>query len=163
MTDQVPAQGSDQDPQPPQTTAPPDGGSSPPQKSGTSPVLIIGLVALIVLLVAAIAFVMIGNSGTPSTPAPPEVIVPTPLPGSPSATALEPVNVRSGPGTNYPSYGVAAPGTQAEVIGVSPDGGWWVVSISIEYAPDGRGWVSADWVSVENAEGVPVIEPPPMP
>ncbi len=163
MTDQVPTQGSDQDSQPPQTAAPLDGSSSPQQNSGTSPMLIIGIVIVIVLLIAAIAFVLIGNSGAPSTPMPPEVVVPTPLPGLPSATALEAVNVRTGPGTVYPSYGVAAPGMQAEVIGVSPDGGWWVVSISTEYAPDGRGWVSADWVSVVNAEGVPVIEPPPMP
>jgi uncharacterized protein YraI len=128
-----------------------------------SPILIIGLVVLIVLLIAAIAFVIIGNDGEPSTPPPPEVSVPTPLPGLPSATALEAVNVRSGPGTNYPSYGVAPQGAQGEVIGVSPDGGWWVVDVPTEYSPDGIGWVSAEYVQTENVGDVPVVEPPPPP
>ena len=62
---------------------------------------------------------------------------------TPMATALEPINVRSGPGKAYESYGVASIGDTAEIIGVSADGSYWVVKISTDIAPDGRGWVPA--------------------
>jgi len=68
---------------------------------------------------------------------------PEPAPGTPMATALEPINVRSGPGKEYESYGVASAGDTAEIIGKSADGGYWVVVISTDTAPDGRGWVIA--------------------
>jgi uncharacterized protein YraI len=71
--------------------------------------------------------------------------------------------VRSGPSTEYPSYGIAPTGSQATVIGVSEDGAWWVVSVSTQLAPDGQGWVSADFVEVTGEEDVPVIPAPPQP
>jgi hypothetical protein len=37
---------------------------------------------------------------------------------------------------------------------------YWVVKISTEIAPDGRGWVIAAYVKAENADNVPVIEAP---
>jgi uncharacterized protein YraI/heat shock protein HslJ len=80
----------------------------------------------------------------------------------PTAVAIEPINVRSGPGSQYSSYGVVSIGTSGEVIGISEDGEWWVVRVSIEYAPDGRGWVKGEFVEVTNAENVPVIPTPPL-
>ena len=88
--------------------------------------------------------------------------MPGPGEGVPTAVALEPINVRSGPGSQYSSYGVVAIGTSGEVIGISEDGEWWVVRVSIEYAPDGRGWVKSDFVEVTNADDVPVIPTPPL-
>jgi uncharacterized protein YraI/heat shock protein HslJ len=88
--------------------------------------------------------------------------VPGPGEGVPTATAIEPVNVRSGPSAQYPSYGVVSIGTTGEVIGISEDDEWWVVKVSIEYAPDGRGWVKGEFVEVTNAENVPVIPTPPL-
>lgn len=88
--------------------------------------------------------------------------VPGPGEGVPTATAIEPINVRSGPGAQYPSYGVVSIGTTGEVIGISEDDEWWVVKVSIEYAPDGRGWVKGEFVEVTNAENVPVIPTPPL-
>ncbi|HBY06528.1 MAG TPA: hypothetical protein DEH22_01560 [Chloroflexi bacterium] len=81
----------------------------------------------------------------------------------PLATANDTINVRSGPGVDYPSYGLAKKGDKALILGVSADGTWWVIELPTYVAPDGRGWVSADYVTVTNAEGVPVIEPPPLP
>jgi uncharacterized protein YraI len=96
--------------------------------------------------------------------APPPVEAPTPQPSAARATALDAINVRSGPGTNYPSYGVATKGAQGEVIGVSEDGGWWVVKVlQTDLVPSGQGWVSSDWVLVENVAGVPVVPAPPLP
>jgi uncharacterized protein YraI len=88
--------------------------------------------------------------------------VPGPGEGAPTAVAIEPINVRSGPGSQYPSYGVVSIGTSGVVIGISEDGEWWVVKVSIEYAPDGRGWVKGEFVEVTNAENVPVIPAPPL-
>jgi heat shock protein HslJ len=83
--------------------------------------------------------------------------------GAPVAEAIDTVNVRSGPSTDYPSYGLAAAGDQALILGISEDGLWWVVELPTYVAPDGRGWVSAGYVSATNADDVPVIETPPLP
>jgi uncharacterized protein YraI len=91
--------------------------------------------------------------------------VPTAPPpaGAPSATAIEFVNVRTGPGTTYPVLGVAAPGASAEVSGKSADGAWWQVVIPTQYSSSGFGWVSADFVVTQNTGSVPVADAPPAP
>lgn len=97
-------------------------------------------------------------------PAPPSVEVPQP-PDTSQATgiATEPINVRSGPGTQYPSYGAVPIGSAGQIVGVSEDGNWWVVSISQELDPSGQGWVNAAYVLAQGAENVPVIPTPPLP
>jgi uncharacterized protein YraI len=101
---------------------------------------------------------------TIATPPAPETVAPPPPPeGVPVATAVDYVNVRSGPGTNYPILAVAPPGASAEVSGKSSDGAWWQVKIPTEVSPDGFGWVSADWVVTQNTESVPVVEAPAAP
>ncbi|MEA3327670.1 MAG: SH3 domain-containing protein [Chloroflexota bacterium] len=125
---------------------------------------VIGWIALAAVSVAAIVLIVnaiFGGSG--DTGDAPIVPMPPIEPGVPIATALEAVHVRSGPGTQFPSYGVAAKGASAEVIGVSDDGGWWVVNLPVDIAPDGQGWASAEYVQVEGGEDMPVIPPPPMP
>jgi uncharacterized protein YraI len=99
----------------------------------------------------------------PTPPEPPPVELPPPPSGVPTATALDAVNVRSGPGTQYPAYGVAPKGAKGEVVGVSEDGNWWVVKLSTSVVGSGQGWVSADWVETSDASGVPVIPPPDQP
>jgi uncharacterized protein YraI len=98
----------------------------------------------------------------PSPPQPPDVEIPPPPAGAPTATALEVINVRSGPGTNYPAYGVAPKGAKGEVVGVSEDGNWWVIKLPTSVVGAGQGWVSADWVTTSNTEGVPVVPPPDL-
>jgi uncharacterized protein YraI len=70
---------------------------------------------------------------------PPAVTPPPPSTDLPTATALEPLNVRAGPSNIFDSYGVVPKGTTGEIIGVSPDGGWWVIKIPTDIAEDGRG------------------------
>ncbi len=84
-------------------------------------------------------------------------------PEDPAAEMLDVINVRSGPGVAYPSYGLAPKGAQAKLLGKSADGTWWVIELPLSIAADGRGWVSAEFVEVKNAEAVPVIEAPPLP
>lgn len=83
--------------------------------------------------------------------------------GAATATAVDYVNIRSGPGTSYPVLGVASPGASGEVSGKSADGFWWQVKIPTQYAADGFGWVSADYVVVTNTDSTPVVEAPPAP
>jgi len=91
------------------------------------------------------------------------VTPPAPPAGVPAAMAIEYVNVRTGPGTNYPVLGVAAPGAAAEVSGKSADGAWWQVKVSTTAISSGLAWVSADYVVTQNTESVPVVEGPPAP
>jgi len=95
---------------------------------------------------------------------PPVVEAPPPPPsGAPSATAIEYVNVRSGPGLEYGVLVTAAPGDSGEVTGKSADSQWWQVKISTDYSSNGFGWVSAYYVTTANTGGVPVVEAPPKP
>jgi hypothetical protein len=71
------------------------------------------------------------------------------------------VNVRTGPGTDYPLVGVVSQGTEGEIVGVSEDGQWWVARVST--APNEQGWVAAAYVEATNADNVPVIPAPSLP
>lgn len=84
-------------------------------------------------------------------------------PQTPTGTVVgaQVLNIRSGPGTNFPVIGAARTGDQGEIVGRSADGRWWAVSIPS--APGGIGWVSSDFVLATHAESVPVIASPPTP
>ncbi len=98
------------------------------------------------------------------TPAAPTVEVPPPPPaGVPTVTATDAVNIRSGPGTNYPVLFVAPAGASGEASGISADGAWYQVRISTQYSADGLGWVSASYVIAQNTSGLPVVTAPPAP
>ena len=94
----------------------------------------------------------------PDRVAPPEV-----APGDPKATAVDYVNVRTGPSTLYPIIAVAIPGGSAGVSGKSADGEWWEVIVGTSYTPSGLAWVNAGYVVTENTDDVPVVEPPAPP
>ena len=71
------------------------------------------------------------------------------------------VNVRLGPGTDFPILGIAPEGTQGEIVGKSEDGAWWAVSVPS--APNEQGWVAAAYVEATNADSVPVVATPVLP
>jgi uncharacterized protein YgiM (DUF1202 family) len=145
--------------------------------TGIKAAIVVGAGLVLILLIALI--VNFSNRGTESgqapepiatvtgvvTVAPPEptIVPPTPETGAPTVTAMGIVNVRSGPGVNYPRIGLLIDGQTANAIGRSADSAWWVIELPNYVAPDGRGWVSADYVTVSNAEDVPIIEAPPLP
>jgi len=70
------------------------------------------------------------------------------------------INVRSGPSTvNFPiPIGKLKTGDIAPALGVSPGHEW--VQISFPSAPDGVGWVYAEYVSISGGD-LRVVEPPP--
>lgn len=84
----------------------------------------------------------------PVAPAATVIVVPTATPAPPSTPTYPAVqarvglNVRSGPGLDYPQLGALPAGALARVTGVAANGGWW----QIVYPADSqlRAWVSAD-------------------
>jgi uncharacterized protein YraI len=87
------------------------------------------------------------TTGVPvvAAPPPPEPIEVPPVDGTPSGIwviTIEPLNVRAGPGNEYPSYGKIPAGTPLEVTGRS--GNW--LSVYISFLPGGIGWVSENYV-----------------
>jgi serine/threonine protein kinase len=98
---------------------------------------------------------VVGEQGAPGTLAP-TLPSPTPMPGGPPGAILtSDLNVREGPGQNYPTLGLLPVHTQVEVTGRNPDGTWW----QIVYPPGGaqRGWIYAPFTRPSNTENVPVV------
>ncbi len=68
------------------------------------------------------------------------------------------INVRSGPGTNYPIISALQTGQSAPVIGQNEAGDWWQIEI---FGADG--WVLASLVTAQNTGDVPVVATPAPP
>ena len=71
------------------------------------------------------------------------------------------VNIRVGPGTQFPIVGVAPLDTTGEIVGRSADDQWWAARVPS--APNEQGWVAAAYVEASDAENVPVLPAPPLP
>lgn len=69
------------------------------------------------------------------------------------------INVRRGPGTNYPIVGVLIAGAQVPALGRSEGGQW--IQVVYPGGPEGIAWVYSPLVTVEGS--LPIIEPPPTP
>jgi hypothetical protein len=92
-------------------------------------------------------------TSTPTTPA---------QPGIPRASVTTDLNVRQGPGTNYPVLGLLQAGQTAEITGRSADGGWWQIKFS--GVAGERGWISARYANAQDTGNVPVVQAPaPLP
>jgi len=76
--------------------------------------------------------------------------------GTPLVTANVDTAILGGPGDGYDSFGLLMAGQSAEIISLSSDNGWFVVRVP--YVESGEGWVSADFVTVYNPEGIPIVE-----
>ncbi len=154
----------------------PDNGTdvNQPKKDNKNTIIIV-LIIVLALAVAGIIFLLFATGSGGSEPEdgelpPPPVttveatlVPPTPEPGDPVARVISRagVNIRTGPGIEYSVVGLAPFGTESEVVGVSQDGTWWVVNLPASL--NGQGWVSDEYVAVENGDRVLVIPPPPTP
>ena len=65
------------------------------------------------------------------------------------------INVRSGPGTDFESLGVLTPKDVVLVTGKASSGVW--MEIAFSSSPNGKGWVSSEYLQVSNADALPVI------
>lgn len=89
----------------------------------------------------------------------------TPTPSVPMVTVKQNMNVRGGPGTNYPVIGSGSSGDTTKITGRNQDGSW----VQVEYpSDDGRGWLYAPLVDVSgDVSTMPVAQasmdplPPP--
>ncbi len=73
----------------------------------------------------------------------------------------EQINVRSGPGTNYPPVGVLLAKQTAPAFGKSAGGNW--IQIGYPGAEGGLAWVFAPLVNLSPGSVLPIIEPPSTP
>lgn len=123
----------------------------------------------------------------PPTPTPePPTATPTPEPPTATPTAVPPtdtpvpptpaipqaivgsngLNVRGGPGTNYPILTFAKGGTRYDIVGKTQDGSWWQVCCI--GAKNDKGWMAAKYVTTSgDAAAIAVVTdiptPPPAP
>jgi hypothetical protein len=102
----------------------------------------------------------------PTTPPEPTQLPDTPTPAATPFLAPIPgnnVNIRSGPGENYPVVGRLQDGQTIAIIGKTALGDWWQVCCVNEVS----GWMVARLVqaqgSVENVPVITDIPPPPAP
>jgi len=105
-------------------------------------------------------------SGVPVLPTPdlPRNITPDALAsGAPALITREPLNVRTGPGTAFPSLGRVGQGTVLAVVGVSSDREYYLVNVPLSIDPSGSGWVAARFVRASNVSNVPVVQSPAAP
>ncbi len=96
----------------------------------------------------------------------PTVAIPT-VTGTPTgpiaivyADPEEQINIRSGPGTDYPRVGVLLNRQQVPALGKTPPGDW--VQILYWGVDEGVAWVYAPLVRIEGGE-LPIVAPPPTP
>lgn len=70
------------------------------------------------------------------------------------------LNVREGPGTDYPIVSTLIAGDRARITGQNAAGEWWQIA-----ADNGgvSGWVLGRLVTAENVANVPVVEAAPLP
>ncbi len=104
------------------------------------------------------------QTGVPVATATPATPTPTPNPVvSLNPDTSQQINVRSGPGTDYPVIASFKAGAIAVVVGRNADQSWWEVKPEGATSP---GWVNARLVKLAgNADAVPVekVAPPPPP
>jgi hypothetical protein len=116
------------------------------------------------LFIGCIGLVFVPNGLAKPLGQQPTVAIPTVTssPIGPMATVnseQDQINVRGGPGTDYPIVGVLVAGQRLPALGRSPGGDW--VEISYPGIEGGVAWVYSYYVTVDNE--LPIIEPPPTP
>ena len=115
-------------------------------------------------LIGLISFTWINAVQASSLHQQPTVSMPT-VTSSPSGPIAEvngdqeQINVRAGPGVNYPMVGILTARQRVPARGRSPGGDW--VQIVYPGVPEGTAWVYAYLVRIYGE--LPVVEPPPTP
>lgn len=100
------------------------------------------------------------TSTLPVTLSPAPSDTPLPPPPRPTATPVEgtsstQINVRSEPSTSGNVLGMIPPNTKVQIVAKDPGGNWW--QILYEQGVEGKGWVTAQFVTTANADVIPVI------
>ncbi len=97
----------------------------------------------------AVAESIVSPSPTPTaTPYPAETATLAPGSAVVAGRLVGPVNIHSGPGTDYPVVGTAGDGTIVQITGRNFGDDWW--QIADPAAPGGYGWIEAQFVQIES-------------
>jgi len=88
-------------------------------------------------------------SDTPLPPPPPPTVAPV------EGTTSTQINVRSEPSTAGNLLGILPPNTSVLIVGKDPGGNWW--QILYDQGTDGKGWVTAQYVTATNPDAIPVV------
>ncbi len=80
----------------------------------------------------------------------------TPTPAGPTGRVLQRLNVRSGPGMTFDSLGLLEADTTVSLTGKNTTASWFQIDYSA--GPEGRGWVTAQYVQTDAAGGLPVLD-----
>jgi uncharacterized protein YraI len=65
--------------------------------------------------------------------------------------------VRAEPSTAGTVLGIIPANTRIEIVGTDPGGNWWQINYPHPDAVDGKGWVTAQYITVAGTPEVPVI------
>ncbi len=123
-----------------------------------------GGVLLIGILLSVVFLTWITPAGAVGYIQIPTVAIPT-VTSSPISALItvlmdqDQINVRGGPGTDYPIVGVLIAGQQIPALGRSQGGDW--IKITYVGGPEGVAWVYSPLVNVSGS--LPIVEPPPTP
>ncbi len=81
---------------------------------------------------------------------------PTTASSAPGGRVIQRLNVRSGPGTTFESYGMLEADVLVTLTGRNTAGSWY----QIEYSgsPGGRGWVTSQYIETSDAAGLPILD-----
>ena len=128
------------------------------------------VIALLLINVGCGVKIQEGSGATPTlsivtaTLPPSATLAPTytPLPPPPTSTlapvegiASTQINVRAQPSTAGEVLGIVAANAKIQIIGKDPGGSWW--QILYPASIDGKGWVTAQYVTTAGKPDVPVI------
>lgn len=127
------------------------------------------LLLVLLTLLAAACGTPAPAAETPTPPAatrtPPPTASPSPAPPTATATPIPVegtletrVNVRSGPGAGFESLGLLEAGERVQVVARDEDGDWY--QILYPSAPQGRGWVAAQFVRLAAGAEIPLDATP---
>ena len=122
------------------------------------------ILILTIIFYAGIGLVVSGNARAERLAQQPTVSIPT-VTGSPSGPVAQvnadqdQINVRSGPGTDYPIVGILVAGQLVPALGRNPGGSW--VLVAYPGVMGGQAWVYSFNITVKGE--LPIVEPPPTP
>jgi serine/threonine protein kinase len=106
---------------------------------------------------------VVPESSPANTPASTPTPVPTdtPAPQTPQAIIQQEIEVRSGPGDDYPLLGLLPPNASVEITSRDQSGDWWQIETSL--GTDNQGWIRADEEAAiaSNIDTLPIAVAPP--
>jgi uncharacterized protein YraI len=92
-----------------------------------------------------------------ATPARSETPPPQPTANPIAGVTSTQVNVRAEPSTASNVLGIIPANTQIEITGKDPGGNWWQINYPHPQAVDGKGWVTAQYITTASTPDVPTI------